>query len=200
VPSWLPSPICLGSVSPSPEVARHKSPREPRTAQKSSTPAKETQRQSPFEPLDSSPRLPPSPTDQWLFPIVASFRAGERARARTGGRIRGEAIPSQRLSGVPQGRVELWRCETEVAGYCACSAGDSRRATTGERETEPKRIGSGACTIPMMASRAAPHFHTTRQPLDEKAAEGITCFSRRENKKCLPSPFRRYSEANTKGT
>jgi len=32
VPFWVPSPICLGSVSPSPEVAGHKSPREPRTA------------------------------------------------------------------------------------------------------------------------------------------------------------------------
>ncbi len=32
--TWVPSPICLGSVSRSPKVARHKSPTDPRSAPK----------------------------------------------------------------------------------------------------------------------------------------------------------------------
>ena len=50
--SWAPSPICLGSVSPSPyKVARHKSPTEPRTAPNHSSSSRETLRQFPVDPL-----------------------------------------------------------------------------------------------------------------------------------------------------
>ena len=46
VSSRVPSPICLGSVSPSPyKVARHKSPTEPRTAPYTLNSAGETQAQ-----------------------------------------------------------------------------------------------------------------------------------------------------------
>jgi hypothetical protein len=42
VPSWVPSPICLGSVPPSPyKVARRRSPTEPMMEPKNSNPVQE---------------------------------------------------------------------------------------------------------------------------------------------------------------
>jgi hypothetical protein len=51
--SRIPSPICLGSVSPSPyKVARHKSPTEPRTAPNNLRAASETRRPLPLDSAD----------------------------------------------------------------------------------------------------------------------------------------------------
>jgi hypothetical protein len=53
--SWVPSPICLGSVSPSPyKVALRKSPREPRTGTSNSGPARQTPRHSRLDSPDAS--------------------------------------------------------------------------------------------------------------------------------------------------
>jgi hypothetical protein len=56
---WVPSPICLGSVSPSPyRVARHKSPKEPRAAPNNLSSGWETYRQTPVDPPGQSTRDP----------------------------------------------------------------------------------------------------------------------------------------------